>query len=176
VFAVADPVSGNTTGAMISLAAAATGPLMPFGYSIFRHIGYAVTDSSVHFLLFWQSGNNNARIFTYDAYQATSVTAGTSATYAAIDLSALVPAISNLPVTFEINWTANAAADVFAMQGVNQTGDAWTVIAPVAGATAHTVAFGQVDSQLLAGVAKVNYKVSAVGGVAVNVARFNFYI
>jgi hypothetical protein len=177
VYVVADAVNGNATGVMCSLASVASGgPLLPFGYNIFRLIGYMFTDGSSHFLLGYNSGNGNARRFTYDAYRATSVTAGTSATYAAIDLSALVPPVNQLPVRFEINWTANAAADVFNMQGANATGDQWTVIAPVAGATAHTVAFGDVLAQLVTGAPKVNYKVSAVGGVAINVASFNYYV
>lgn len=176
VFVIGDAVNGNPTGCVISLAAATTGPLMPFGYNVFRHIGYAVTDSSVHFLLFYQSGNNNTRLFTFDSPQASSVTAGTSATYAAIDLTALVPAVDQLPVIFRANWTANAAADTFNMQGGNSTGDAWSLIAPVAGSSAHTIGFGRVLSQLVAGVATVNYKVSAVGGVAINVAAFEFFL
>lgn len=176
VYVINDPVSANLPGAMISTAAPSVGPLMPFGYSAYRHVGYAVTDSSVHFLLMYNSGNNNSRIFTYDAPQATSVTAGTSATYASINLTALVPAVDNLPVLFRANWTANAAADTFNMHGGNMTGDEWTLIAPVAGGTAHTVGFGQVLSQLVATVPTVQYKVSAVGGVAINVVGFNYYI
>lgn len=174
VLLVGDPVSGQTTGAMISLSS--TAPLLPFGYSVFRVIGYMVTDAAVHFLKCYQSGSQNARVFTFDAPQATSVTAGTSATYAAIDLSALVPVVDNLPVNFQINWTANAAADVFNMHGGASTGDQWQVIAPVAGATAHTVQYGKVLSQLVTNVPKVEYKVSAVGGVAINVAGFNYYL
>lgn len=177
VYAVSDPVSANATGVMASLALPSVGPLMPFGYSAFRLIGYMVTDGSVHFLKCYNSGNQNARIFTYDAPQATSVTAGTSATYAAINLVTLVPAnADNLPVLFKADWTANAAANTFNMQGGNATGDEWTMIAPVAGGTAHTVGFGQVLSQLVAAVPTSNYKVSAVGGVAINVVGFNYYI
>jgi hypothetical protein len=174
VYLIADPVSGNATGAMISLDQSS--PLMPFGYSAYRKIGYAVTDGSTHFLAGYWSGNNNARQFTYDAPLATSVTAGTSATYAAIDLTAKIPTVDQTPVRFKIDWTANAANDQFNMQGANSTGDAWTVNALVAGATSHTIAFGQVLSQLVSGVPKVNYKVSAVGGVAINIAGYDFYI
>lgn len=174
VYLISDPVSGNASGAMLSLDQSS--PLMPFGYSAYRKIGYCTTDGSSHIVLGYWSGNNNARQFTYDSPIATSVTAGTSATYAAITLTALVPSVDQSPVRFKIDWTANAAADVFNMQGANSTGDAWTVIAPVAGATAHTVAFGQVLSQLVSSVPKVNYKVSAVGGVAINVAGYDFYI
>lgn len=176
VYVVGDAVSGNATGVMISTALPTVGPLMPFGYNVYRLIGYAVTDGSIHFYLAYNTGNNNARRFTFDAPVATSVTAGTSATYAAINLTTLVPVVDQLPITFRANWTANAAADTFNMQGGNSTGDAWTMIAPVAGATAHTVGFGIVLSQLVAGVPTVNYKVSAVGGVAINVAAFDYFI
>jgi len=176
VYAVADPVSSNLPCAMISLALPSVGPLLPFGYSVFRHIGYAVTDASSHFLLMYNSGNQNFRTLTFDAPQATAVTAGTSATYAAIDLSALVPADqNNLPVNLNNVWVANAAADTLNFTGGNGVGNQLSAIAGVAGATAHTVAGGGVLSQLVAGVPKIQYKVSA-GTVAVNVAGFNYYI
>ncbi len=175
VLLVGDPILGGTTGAMVSLSS--TAPVLPFNYSVFRVIGYMVTDSSVHFLKCYNSGNMNARVFTFDSPQATSVTAGTSATYASIDLSALIPVdADNIPVLFRANWTANAAADTLNMHGGNMTGDEWTAIAPVAGSTAHTVVFGQVLSQLVAGVPTVQYKVSAIGGVAINVVGFNYYL
>lgn len=171
VLLVSDPVNGNATGAMISLSS--TAPTLPFGYSAFRVIGYATVDGSTHFLKgYWTAGNSTQRTFTFDAPLATSVTAGTSSSYAAIDLHTLVPALDQMAVVFKANWTANAAADTFNMQGGNATGDEWTLIAPVAGSTAHTVGFGQVSSQLVAGVPTVNYKVSAVGGVAINVAYY----
>lgn len=158
---------------MISLSKSA--PLLPAGYSNFRWIGQMMTDSSSHFLLGYNSGQNRERVWVYDAPQATSVTAGTSATYAPIDLSALVPnGIAQLPVLFRVNWTANAAGDTFNMQGVNATGDQWTLIAPAAGGTAHTVGFGIVNAQISSSLPKVNYKVSAVGGVAINVAGFSY--
>ncbi len=174
VYVIADSRYYNPVASLLSLSL--TAPRMPFGYDSMRLIGYAVTDSSVHFLKMYVSGTGNARRFTFDAPQATAVTAGTSATYAAIDLSVLVPAVDQTPVVFRANWTANAAADTFNMQGANSTGDAWSLIAPVAGGTAHTIGFGTVLSQLVAGVPKSNYKVSAVGGVAINVAGFEFFV
>lgn len=175
VYVIADSSNKHQPAGLLSLASNSA-PTLPFGYDSYRRVGYAVTDSSVHFLKAYISGNNNYRRFTYDSPQATSVTAGTSATYAAINLSTLVPAIDDKPVVFRANWTANAAADTFNMQGGNSTGDQWTMISPVAGATAHTVGFGLVLSHLVAGVPTSNYKVSAVGGVAINVAAFEFFV
>ncbi len=177
IYVIGDPVSGLATGAMVSLALPSVGPLMPFGYSVFRWVGCITTAAGgATFVLGYWSGNQNARRFTYDSPIATSVTAGTSATYAAIVLTTLVPAVADLPVLFKANWTANAAADTFNMNGGNSTGDAWSMIAPVAGGTAHTVGFGTVLSQLVAAVPTAQYKVSAVGGVAINVAAYEYYI
>ena len=177
IYVVGDAVSGNATGVMMSLALPSVGPLMPFGYNVFRWIGCITTAAGgATFVLGYWSGDNNARRFTYDAPIATSVTAGTSATYAAIVLTTLVPASDDLPVLFKADWTANAAADTFNMHGGNSTGDQWTLIAPVAGGTAHTVGFGTVLSQLVAGVPTSSYKVSAVGGVAINVAAYEYFI
>lgn len=175
VYLIGDSKGKLVAGGLLSLASNSA-PTMPFGYDSYRKIGYAISDSSVHFLKAYVAGNNNFRRFVYDSPQATSVTAGTSATYAAIDLSVLVPAVDQTPVWFRANWTANAAADTFNMQGGNGTGDQWSLIAPAAGGTAHTIGFGEVLSQLVAGVPTVNYKVSAVGGVAINVAGFSFFI
>ncbi len=176
VYAIGDSTNKKTPAGIMTLASNSA-PLMPLHYDSYRLIGYAVTDSSVHFLKAYISGiNSNGRKFVFDAPQATSVTAGTSATYAAIDLSTLVAPLNNMPVMFYINWTANAAADVFAMQPVNATGDAFTLIAPVAGATAHTTAFPTVLAQITTAKPEVNYKVSAVGGVAIDVASFDFFI
>lgn len=177
IYLITDPVSGNTAGCMMSLALPATGPLMPFGYSAYRWIGCVTTAAgAATFVLGYWTGNNNTRRFTYDAPIATSVTAGTSATYAAIVLTTLVPAVADTPVLFKADWTANAAADTFNMHGGNSTGDAWTLISPVAGGTAHTVGFGTVLSQLVAAVPTSSYKVSAVGGVAINVAAYEYFI
>lgn len=172
VHAIFDNTLNNSPSVLISLSR--TAPTLPSGYSNFRWIGQMVTDSSTHFLLGYNYGQNSDRSFVYDSPQATSVTAGTSATYAAIVLTTLVPTIDQTPVLFRANWTANAAGDTFNMQGGNATGDQWSMIAPVAGGTAHTLGFGYAMSQLVAGVATSNYKVSAVGGVAINVAGFSY--
>ena len=173
VLLVSDPVSGNPIGGMLSLSA--TAPLMPFGYSAFRVIGYAVTASDSDFLLMQNAGNNNARIFTYDVPIATAVTAGNSATYADVALDGFVPRIANLPVLIEVNWTANAAADTLALHARNATGDTVKYIAQVAGASAHWIAREYVNAQLDSGLPEIQYKVSA-GTVAINVAGFQYYI
>ena len=60
VYAVADPVSGLPTGAIISTAVPSVVPLLPYGYSAFRHIGYAVTASATAtFLKMYTAGSGS---------------------------------------------------------------------------------------------------------------------
>lgn len=173
LFVVGDSTNNNAPGVLLSLSA--TAPLMPVGYDMFRRIGYLRTDGSSHFLAGYWSGSANERTFVYDVPIATAVTAGASATYAAVTLTTFVPAIQNTLVNIETNWTANAAADTLALQPFSAVGDTVKYIAGVAGATAHTLVREYVQAQLDSGAPKINYKVSA-GTVAINVAGYKYTI
>lgn len=174
VYAIGDSRYYNAPATLLSLASNAT-PTMPFGYDSYRLIGYAKTDGSVHFLPAYISGSGNTRIFTYDAPEVSPVTSGTQTSYTGIALTNLVPPVANTPVFIQSDYTANAAADILNFQGFSSTGDAVTIIAPVAGATAHTITVSQVLAQLNSAAPSIKYKVSA-GSVAVNVTGFVFYI
>ncbi len=173
VLLVWDPVSAQATGAMVSLSA--TAPLMPFGYSAFKLIGYVTTDSSAHFLKgYWTAGNTASRLFTFDA-PIICLSAGTQTSYTGVALTTFVPAIADMPVVIYSNFTANAAADILNLQGYNSTGDAVTVVAPVAGATAHTTSQNTVLAQLNTAAPSIKYKVSA-GAVSCYVCSYQFSI
>lgn len=171
VYLVADPVSQQATGAMISLAAT---PLLPFGYSAFALIGYITTDSSSHFLPgYWTDNDSATRKFIYDAPQATAVTAGNATSYTAVDLSALVPNLSNFPVYINYAFTPGAASRTLKMQGAASTGD--QII--VTGQVTSVVVSGQspVWAQTASSKPEINYVVSNAGdAVAINVAGYEF--
>jgi len=173
VYAVGDSTQNNTPGAVLS--ATLTAPLLPVGYDMYRLIGYVRTDGSAHFLAGYWSGSANERTFVYDVPIATAVTAGSSATYAAVTLTTFVPPVQNVLAKIETNWTANAAGDTLALQPFSAVGDTVKYIAPVAGASAHTLVREYVQAQLDSGAPKINYKVSA-GTVAINVAGYQYTI
>lgn len=173
LFVVGDSSLNNDAGVLLSTSA--TAPSLPFGYDMFRLIGYLRTDGSAHFLAGYWSGSANDRTFVYDVPVATAVTAGNSATYAAVTLTTFVPAVENVLAKIETNWTANAAGDTLALQPFAAVGDTVKYIAPVAGASAHTLVREYVQAQLDSGAPKINYKVSA-GTVAINVAGYQYTI
>lgn len=173
LYLVGDSSLNNDPGVVLSLATSTL--LMPVGYDMYRLIGYLRTDGSSHFLKGYWSGSANDRTFVYDVPLATAVTAGNSATYAAVTLTGMVPPVDNTLVSIETNWTANAAADTLALQPFGATGDTVKYIALVAGATAHTLVREYVQAQLDTAAPKINYKVSA-GTVAINVAGYKYTI
>lgn len=173
LYAVGDSTFNNDPGVVLS--ASASQPLLPVGYDMYRKIGYLRTDGSAHFLAGYWSGSRNERTFVYDVPIATAITAGASATYAAVTLTTFVPAVQNVLVNMEINWTANAAGDTLALQPFSAVGDTAKYIAGVAGASAHTLLREYLMAQLDSGAPKMNYKVSA-GTVALNVAGYKYSI
>jgi hypothetical protein len=174
VHLVADPVTQQVSGAMLSLSA--TAPLLPIGYGSFALIGYAVTDSSVHFLKgYWTAGNSSSRLFMYDAPQATAITAGAATSYTAIDLSALVPNADNLPVWISSAFTPGAASRVLNLTPAGATGDAIAITGQVVSVvvTSNSLVLAKLSSSL----PKVSYKVSNAGdAAAINVAGYQFFI
>jgi hypothetical protein len=170
VFVVCDPVTQQAAGAMISASAT---PLLPFGYSAYALIGYATTDASVHFLAgYWSDNDSARRTFTYDA-PIIALDNGAQTGYTGVALTAFVPPVANTPVVIYSDYTANAAADIENLQGYNSTGDAVTIIAPVAGATAHTTQQNTVLAQLNTAAPSIKYKVSA-GTVDLYVCGYTF--
>lgn len=177
VFVVSDPVSGNPSGAIISLGAPSVGPLMPFGYSAFRHVGYAVTSSGSVFLAGYTAGNNNARLFMYDAPISVGTTAS-EASYTAINLIKFVPLVNNLPVYLNASIIGGSAGDTLSLQPGNATGDAVVIVA-----AATTYAFKQqvlvlAQNTTISSVLSptINYKNSGTDTVAILVGGFQFYI
>ena len=173
VYLIGDSRYYQPTAGMLSLASNLY-PTMPFQYDSWRLIGYVATDGSSNFRRSYVSGTGNSRMFTFDSPVAI-VTAGNQTSYTALDLSAFVPAIENTQVLVNSAFTAAAAADIANLKGANQVGDAVTIIAPVAGATAVTTQQNAVLAQVAAGVAKVSYKVSA-GTITVSLVNYMFYV
>lgn len=174
VYLVADPVTQQETGAILSTSL--TAPLMPFGYSAFRLIGYIRTDATSDFLLGYWSGNNNSRLFMYDAPIATAVTAGAATTDTAVTLATFVPAVDKLPVWIKFAMTPAAASRTLTLKTFGAVGDMYQATSQVTAVVVRDSAL--IVSALDSGAPKIEYLWSAGGGdaVAINVAGYEFYI
>lgn len=96
VYGIADPISNNPTGLLLSKNLANI-PTLPQGYTIFRLLDYVYVDSSSHFASMIWSGAYNDRTTTYVAPLAATYTPATAATQ--VDLSKWVPPIAGVMVT-----------------------------------------------------------------------------
>jgi hypothetical protein len=174
VYMIADSHYNLPISGIITLATNSS-PLLPSGYDSSRLIGYWPTNASSQFLLGYVSGNGATLLFTYDAPQATAITAGSATTYTAIDLTGLVPALDNIPVLVQATITPSVAGQTLKLQPAGATGDAVTIVGQVA-----MIALTQtniVDAKLASSLAKIAYKVSAAGAAAaINVAGFYYFV
>lgn len=173
-YLIADSTNNHPVGAILTLASN-TAPLMPFGYDSYRLIGFAVTDSSVHFLKMYVSGIGSGRQLLFDAPQATAITAGNATSYTAIDLSAIVPPVNNIPVNIFSALTPSAAGRGVFLQPANATADAIVNLGQVTSVVLNS--YNVLFAQLVTSLSKINYKVSnASDAVAIKVAGFTFTI
>jgi hypothetical protein len=169
VLLIGDSSGFNATKCLLSLSA--TAPTLPVGYDIIRRIGWAFSDSSTHFILAYQSGSGISRMYFFDA-PVVALTTGSSATFAAIDLSNKVPAQDNLRLILEAGFTPNAAADIANIRaGGSSATSGYSMTGVVAGKQQILQLEGM--SKLVAGVPKVEYKVAASGSLNLGIIAFS---
>ena len=174
IYALGDSLNVNLGTAIIS--ASQSAPLIPYGYDMYRLIGYATTDGSKNLLLgYWTAGNSNSRSFTYDAPIATAITAGAATSYTGVDLTAFVPAVNETPVSIAYSFLpGNAAGDALYLQGYNSTGDAVKITGQVT--SVHMTGNATVLAQLHSGAPEISYKVTSASSseaAALNVAGYS---
>jgi len=108
VYVIGDSTEYNATASLISLNA--TQPSLPFGYDMYRRVGFVLTDGSSHVLKFWQYGNGSVKDMWYDTPIATPAIT-TSTTYVTQSLAAGVPPIA-CESFLAVDYTPNSATNV----------------------------------------------------------------
>ncbi len=174
VYVIADSSTNNPTAAIISLNDAATGPVMPYQYNCYRHIGFVHTDSSVNFISATWLGSANLRSMIYYAPRATTVSAGNATTFTGFSLSPLVPAIKT-SATLNLAYTPATAGnegDVTVYGGAN----AQLIVTGQVSSVAVT-AQGRVAVLLVSNVPAISYKVSnASDSINIKVNAYDFTV
>jgi hypothetical protein len=147
------------------LSLSSTAPSLPFGYDMFRRVGYVLTDSSAHFLNFWQEGRN----MFYDV-GISVLSAGTSTTYANVALTTAVPPEAT-NVNLVVTYTANSATNVahFLPYGSTATNG---IVRFGYGVAAAQVGMAVVPAELNVAAPTIQYKVSASDSLSLLVAGY----
>lgn len=165
VYVIADSYKQNDPALLMS--ASASSPTMPSGYDSKRRVGFARTDGSAEFLLFYQTGNGKDRWMHYDVSIATDITAGASATFADVDCTGSVPLIDTL-IDVDCTFTPTAANDelVLVPNGSTSTNG----VARMSGSAAGVIKIGHMSCPCQSD-ATLEYKVTGTA-VALNVQGY----
>jgi len=156
VYVIGDSTKYKPTASLLSLNA--TAPRLPFGYDMYRRVGFVLTNGSANILKFWQYGNNSERTMYYDV-GISELAVGAATTFTAIDLATSVPPVK-CQVIFDVSFTPDGATEFaeFLPFGSTATNGIIRFGTGVAGAQVGTVV---VPSALDAAVPKVLYKVAS---------------
>lgn len=144
-------------------------PLLPNGYDMYRRVGYVLTDGSSDILPFDQLGSGNDRYMYYRASIATDITAGSSAVFAAVDVSDSIP-VGDCIGIFKVTFTPTGADDPCELRSGDSATDNGQAI--MSGSAAGVVKIGNMMCPVGATLASgVDYKVTG-SNTAINVQGY----
>lgn len=178
VFIVSDPTGTQLTGTIMSLSA--TAPLLPFGYSLIRRIGWVVTDGSSHIINFYQvgSGSSSSRTYYYDS-PISVLSGGASATFAAVSLVNAVPAVDRVGIFLNAAYTPAVAANAASLRPTGSSVAANAAPVIITGDVAAKVQdFAPIKmvALLSAGVPSIDYVVQSSDALSLSVAAFEDFL
>jgi hypothetical protein len=124
VYLIGDSTGYKASASLLSLNASQ--PSLPFGYDMYRRVGYVLTDGSANLLKFWQYGNGGSRDMWYDTPIATPAIT-TSTTYVTQSLAAGIPAFA-CETFLKVDYTPNSATNVCNMGPYGSTPTAAMII------------------------------------------------
>lgn len=173
LYIIGSSVGKATTACLASLSA--TTPTLPLNYDMFRRIGWIFSDGSSHIIKFWQIGGTGGGRKMYWDVAVSVLSAGTSTTYANVDLSTAVPPLTSSEVNLIATYTPNSATNVAHMLifGSTATNGMIEIGGGVAAAQVSNIV---VPSALNTGKSEIQYKVQTSDTLSLSVSGFTDYL
>ena len=175
VHVIGDSTDHSPTTGLFSLASFT--PLLPFGYDMFRRVGWILTDSSSNIVSFYQGGVDQNRIYYYLA-PINVLTNGTATTFTNVNMATAVPSIQEdfavvtNQVFINITYTPSIVSNYAQFNPIN------SALFPVGtvqfGAGITTTQFGTIT--VPSRFRSVAYKVFAGDTVTLNVTGYTDYL
>ncbi len=107
VYVIGDSTDYQPTAGLLSLSA--TQPSLPFGYDMYRRVGWVRTDGSSNLLQWWQYGEGQNRYYYYDV-GISVLSAGAATIFTEVSLAPAVPAVAT-QVLFDVSFVSTSATD-----------------------------------------------------------------
>lgn len=168
VHVIGSSTSAAPTAAMLSTSA--TDPLLPLNYDMFCRIGWVYTDGSSQYVIGRWEGHGSERIYWYDT-GVSELSAGTSTTFAAIDVASSVP-VSATSAIVSYSFNANSAGDTFALRPTGSSSTNGVVIVSASSGTADQIGQALAPVGVSTGTPSIDYKVAASGALTLLVAGY----
>lgn len=171
VYMVGDDTGKKGTGFVLS--ASASTPTLPFGYGLYKLIGFARADGSVHFLPQVIIGNKEQRKLLY-ATPIAVLTTGAAQTITNASCAAALPVIDNLLALLNVTFIPNVAGDSVTFSSPTGYGD--VILSGVVSAVAQKAPM-EVLATLVSSVPNIAYTNSAAtGSSSASVVGFTYSI
>lgn len=178
-FVIFDPTNAVPPATLLSTSA--TAPVMPsvngVTYSKWRRVGWVLTNGSAQFLLFYMvDQNSSCRHVQWDT-PISILSGGSSATFAAVNVSAGAPKVAN-PVYLNITYTPASAANTANIRPTGSTTTAGNCDIVLKGAAAAAYRENKVKFLPLisGGNASLDYVVTSSDALSLTVAAFDDYL
>lgn len=151
-------------------------PTLPFGYDIFRRIGFVATDGSANLYKFYQYGRGFYRSYYFDA-PISLLSGGSATSFTAITLTAsgsYFPPIDS-EAYLKISYTPNSATNIAEfLPGSSSASNGIVVFGTgVAGAQQGNII---VPATATSGIATIKYKVATSDSLSVSLVGFRDYL
>lgn len=166
--------SANTSQPAYILSLSASAPTLPFEYDLYKMVGVAITDGSVHFIKINQSGDKNTRVYSFDTLPAI-LTAGTETDFTTIALGAYLPVQQNIMVNLEASYTPAVAANVFMIRASGSSSTASVSGTGVVAAVVQKLSINAI-AKLATNVPNIEYKVTASDALTLSIVSFTHFI
>jgi hypothetical protein len=178
IYAIGDSSNTNPSGVIASLSSVAPVLTSVIGSSnyVYRLYDWWIADGSVHFLKGYTEGANNTKRRVWDT-NVSVLSAGTSTTLAAVDLSLAAPALNNMPVLLEVGYTPATANDAVAIAPGTSTNSTVATLPNISGVVATKVQTGQLRSlsQIVTLLPTIQYiNSAAAGSTAIHVCEVEY--
>lgn len=173
VHAISDPSLKAFPNVGYLLSTSAVAPALPFGYGLFRRIGWALTNGSAQFLLFYASGNGSSRLYQWDL-PISVLSAGVATTFAAVSLAAAMP-LQSTPVFLNAAYVPAVAGNAASIRPTGSTVASTTSPILITGQVATvkvTPSMIQILPLLSVGNPSVDYQVVASDSLTLFVAAW----
>ena len=161
VYLIGDSSEYRANGLLLS--ASFTAPSLPFGYDVFRALGYVRTNGSANFLKFYQTGNATKRTNYWDA-GIDVLLGGIETVFTAVDCSAAVIPVDNTAVVFHVDFSPAAGGDAVLFRPTGSTATTAQQVDVVSSVTTSNAQSLQMKmlTKLSGGLPKIDYQNSAL--------------